>query len=340
MMDSSAIMWFRFRVPLRRPLTVGGQTLSFRECLVVRLMSDDGAAGWGEAAPLPGFHGWCTIEELIEHAHNAGKSFDASRLLVSPPSVRFAMSSAEAWLLHDSQTDTADVSREVKATLLINRDNHSLESLQQAMKYSCIKVKVGSDPVADATFVRELRDAIGPEPKLRADANRRWNLNQAIEFGQAVGNEMLEFLEEPCDNPDNFEVLRNETGLRIAADESVQDAGDSSAIERILDVSDYLVIKPTMIGSLDRCRELAQRAYSRGAGVVVSSAYETGVGMRGLLLLILSLKGTDPAPGLGTYNLIADDILESRLPIQGSSFDLQSALRHVNVDTASLERIA
>ena len=54
-------------------------------------------------------------------------------------------------------------------------------------------------PVAeDVDLTRLVRAAIGDDVGLRLDANRSWSLEQAVEFGRAVGDTNIEYLEEPC----------------------------------------------------------------------------------------------------------------------------------------------
>ena len=45
----------RYELPLSEPLTLKGVTLHRREGLLLKLIGERGAAGWGEASPLPGF---------------------------------------------------------------------------------------------------------------------------------------------------------------------------------------------------------------------------------------------------------------------------------------------
>ena len=42
------------------------------------------------------------------------------------------------------------------------------------------------DPLCDAAVLVAVRQAVGPVVALRADANRKWSLNQAVAFGHAV----------------------------------------------------------------------------------------------------------------------------------------------------------
>ena len=42
------------------------------------------------------------------------------------------------------------------------------------------------DPLQDAALVQAVRQQVGGTVVLRADANRKWSLNQAVAFGHAV----------------------------------------------------------------------------------------------------------------------------------------------------------
>lgn len=51
------------------------------------------------------------------------------------------------------------------------------------------------DPVEDAAVVKAIRDRIGPDIVLRADANRRWTYDQAVQFANYVRSCDLQYLE-------------------------------------------------------------------------------------------------------------------------------------------------
>lgn len=55
-----------------------------------------------------------------------------------------------------------------------------------------LKVGRREDPKEDARIVAAVREAVGPSIKLRADANRKWDLEQAISFGEAAAHLSLE----------------------------------------------------------------------------------------------------------------------------------------------------
>lgn len=60
------------------------------------------------------------------------------------------------------------------------------------MSLPCLQVARQGDPLADAAAVAAVRAAVGPGIELRADANRRWALPEAIAFGRAAAASHLQ----------------------------------------------------------------------------------------------------------------------------------------------------
>lgn len=54
------------------------------------------------------------------------------------------------------------------------------------------------DPQQDAAKVLAVREAVGHSIVLRADANRKWSLNQAVAFGHAVQGAHLQVVTYLC----------------------------------------------------------------------------------------------------------------------------------------------
>jgi L-alanine-DL-glutamate epimerase-like enolase superfamily enzyme len=67
-----------------------------------------------------------------------------------------------------------------------------------AQSFRAIKIRIGSAHLEDdIKRVRAVREAIGPDVKLIADANQGWDAATAIKFGRAVTECDLYWLEEP-----------------------------------------------------------------------------------------------------------------------------------------------
>jgi L-alanine-DL-glutamate epimerase-like enolase superfamily enzyme len=62
--------------------------------------------------------------------------------------------------------------------------------------YACFKLKVGLPD--DAERVAAVREAIGPWPALRVDANGAWSVDEAVPRSASIEEHDLEFVEQPC----------------------------------------------------------------------------------------------------------------------------------------------
>ncbi len=108
----------------------------------------------------------------------------------------------------------------------------------------------------------------------------------------------------------------------IAADESVTSV---KAARELLDAGavDVLVVKPARVGGLVVGAEIAALAAERGVPVVVSTLFETGVGIAAALAMAAALpvvvpggRSTPPDHGLATAGLLEHDLLRAELVVE------------------------
>ena len=99
---------------------------------------------------------------------------------------------------------------------------HSWEYYQQGVRG--IKAKVGSNPRLDAESIKAIREKLGPDISLRADANRGYTVKEAILFCRLVEeyDVDLEVLEQPVDtlDMDGHRTVKDATSIPIEVDES------------------------------------------------------------------------------------------------------------------------
>ncbi|MHC2185867.1 O-succinylbenzoate synthase [Rathayibacter agropyri] len=183
------------------------------------------------------------------------------------------------------------------------------------------KVKVaerGQTLADDVARVVEVRRLIGPEGRIRVDANGGWNLDEAEHAVHALADADLEYVEQPCANVDELAELRYRVkymGIPIAADESVRKAADPLAVSRA-GAADLLVVKAQPLGGIRRALALVAEA---GLPAVVSSAIESSVGLAMGAALAAALPDLPYDCGLGTASLLAQDVTEHPLrPVDGS----------------------
>ncbi|MBF4463303.1 MULTISPECIES: o-succinylbenzoate synthase [unclassified Rathayibacter] len=183
------------------------------------------------------------------------------------------------------------------------------------------KVKVaerGQSLADDIARVAEVRRVLGPEGRIRIDANGAWNVDEAEHAVHALAAFDLEYVEQPCASVDELAQLRTRVkymGIPIAVDESVRKASDPLAVARA-GAADLVVIKAQPLGGVRRALALAAEA---GLPAVVSSALDSSVGLAMGAALAAALPELPFDCGLGTASLLVDDVTESPLrPVDGS----------------------
>ena len=176
------------------------------------------------------------------------------------------------------------------------------------------KVKVaepGHRLADDVARVRAVRAVMGPEGRIRVDANGAWNVDEAEHAIHALAEFDLEYVEQPCASIDELAELHRRVkyiGIPIAADESVRKAADPLAVARA-GAADILVVKAQPLGGVRRALEIVAEA---GLPAVVSSALDTSVGLAMGVALAAALPELDYDCGLGTAALLAADVVSPR----------------------------
>jgi O-succinylbenzoate synthase len=201
------------------------------------------------------------------------------------------------------------------------------------------KVKVGGagqELADDVARVAAVRQALGPEGRVRIDANGFWNVDEAEHALNAMAGFDLEYAEQPCATVDELAQLRDRIraylDIPIAADESVRKATDPLAVARA-GAADLLVIKAQPLGGIRSALAIIAEA---GLPVVVSSALDTSVGIAMGAQLAAAVPDLEFDCGLGTASLLAADVtVDPLIPRDG-----MIPVQRVDVDRALLERHA
>ncbi|WP_243074204.1 o-succinylbenzoate synthase [Microbacterium sp. SS28] len=181
------------------------------------------------------------------------------------------------------------------------------------------KVKVaepGQTLADDVARVRAVREAMGPEGRIRIDANAAWNLDEAEHAIHALAEFDLEYVEQPCASIDELAELRRRVtymGVPIAADESVRKAEDPLAVARA-GAADLLVVKAQPLGGVRRALAIVAES---GLPAVVSSALDTSIGLAMGVTLAAALPELEFDCGLGTASLFTADIVNPPLTPRG-----------------------
>ena len=266
------------RLPLRVPLA--GRPS--RDALLV-----EGPAGWGEFSPFPGY----PCDPVL--AWQSMRSAASDRW---PVPVRSAV--AVNGLV-------PAVGPEAAARLATEAAAAGLTTL---------KVKVGEGPLdGDLDRVAAVRDALGPARKIRLDANGAWSLDEAEAAVAKLASYDLELVEQPVAGLDDLARLRRRVPVPVAADECIRTLEDARRLAA-LGAADAIVVKVQPLGGVWAALQMAEAAE---VPVIVSSLYETSVGLAAGLALAACLPELPYACGLGTGALLAGDVVAEPLVPEG-----------------------
>lgn len=184
--------------------------------------------------------------------------------------------------------------------------------------FSTFKVKAGTPDDIDAVVA--VRDAVGPRAAIRVDANGSWDPATALERLAAMGGPgAVELAEQPCADVIEMAQVKLESGICVAADESVIDADTAGSVAR-LDAADWATVKLAKVGGIAAALGVAEQL-----PVYMSSALDGPIGITAAAHLAQATRtrGTDAgvAHGLATQRLFAD--------WPGGGARLEGALLHV-----------
>jgi O-succinylbenzoate synthase len=268
------------------------------------------------------FRGITTREALLLHGPSGWTEFS--------PFLEYDDEEAAAWLRaaldfgwrEPALPANAPARIRVNATLPAVGSDAVVGVLERFPGCRTIKVKVaeaGQTLADDVDRVSADRDYLGPDGRIRVDANGAWNVDEAEHAIHALAEFDLEYVEQPCATIDELAQIRKRVkymGIPIAADESVRKADDPIAVARAK-AADILVIKAQPLGGIERALEIIAEA---GLPVVVSSALDTSIGLSMGAYLAASIPGGLLYDcGLATAALLAADVTEQPLlPTDGA----------------------
>jgi O-succinylbenzoate synthase len=242
------------------------------------------------------------------------------------PFVEYGDVEAAAWLAAAIDFGWTDAPAPARATVRVNATVPAVPAaevegiLVHFPGCRTAKVKVaepGQTLADDIARVAAARAALGPEGRVRVDANGAWNVDEAEHAIHALAEFDLEYVEQPCASVEELAEIRRRVkymGIPIAADESVRKAEDPLAVARA-GAADILVIKAQPLGGITRALSIIAEA---GLPAVVSSALDTSVGISMGLHLAAAIPNLEFDCGLGTAALLAVDVTDDPLlPLDG-----------------------
>ena len=326
-MRLESLQAFPYSLPFREPYVTARGSLTERELLAVRVRGE-GLEGWGETASLS-LRGGAGIAELAGELEEVcwpaltEGGFDPDRIwsALARCRSRGAAPPALAALdiaLHDLAGKAAGLpvwrllGAAAAAPVLCNAtlpagNPTTLRSLAERWAsegFVTFKLKVGV--AGDVAQVAAMRELLGPEARLRLDANGAWSVGDAVERLRAMGRHTIELAEEPVAGLEQLADLRTRIRIPLAADESVVTQRDArNAVE--LKACSLATVKLAKVGGISEALEIA-----RVLPVYLSSALEGPIGIAAAAHAVQALPERavtrQIAHGLATERLFSESV--------------------------------
>jgi o-succinylbenzoate synthase len=316
-----------YALPFKEPYVTARGRLERREMLLVRLLTDEGVEGLGEAVPLSlrGGSSLADVEREVRDSLEPALAGVDPRDPASPATpIAPALSPPVAAAMEIARLDLAAKLAEVpvwrllgaeaatpvrcNATLAAGPPSAVATSAERWAErgFSTFKLKVGVPQ--DVAQVGAVRAAVGDQARIRVDANGAWSPAQAVERLGAMEPFGLELAEQPAADLEELALVRTQTAIPIAADESVADVGDARrAIE--LDACHLGTVKLAKVGGVGAAGTIAGVL-----PVYLSSALDGPVGIAAAAHLAQALPDAGAAAGLAhglATQLLFEDTIAS-----------------------------
>ncbi|WP_174786383.1 mandelate racemase/muconate lactonizing enzyme family protein [Haloprofundus sp. MHR1] len=324
-----------FSLRLRKPLGTANGEIRERRGFLVGVETDDGVRGVGEATPLPGWtesYVECRARlEELQDAADRGYEFDAATL---GPAARHAVNLARMdveararevalhdWLAEQFGTRRGGAARPatvpVNATVGDGALDETVSAAEIAVEggFDCLKLKVGARPFeADEKRLRAVRDAVGDDVVLRADANGAWDRGTAERAVDLLADLDFSYVEQPLPaaDLDGHAKLRGR-GVGVALDETLYDSSVSLPLN-IRDHADVLVLKPMALGGPGPTLSLARYLRRCDVEPVVTTTVDAAVARAAAVHVAAALPEVPPC-GLATGDLLAEDLVDDPVPV-------------------------
>jgi muconate cycloisomerase len=350
-------------LPLSKPMKMAGVEIRTADNLVVRIEAEDGTCGWGEAASAPTMTGdtlpamVAAVRDVIAPMISGQDARDRAKLVARMAHGLHANSGARSAVemaLDDLVGRTLGVGfadlhggalRDAVAPMWLIGNATVEQDIAEAKAkvaegYTFFKLKVGVKRVeAEIEAAIAMRQALGPDVTLCADANGGFDYPRAAKYLAGVGDAQLSFLEQPLapENLAGLARLARSTSLPLGADEGIHSLADIEA--HAAAGAGGLSLKLIKLGGPAATLRAAALAAHRGLAInLAAKVAESSLGSAGTLHLATMVPAADWGVSL-TQVYLAEDIARPVLKLEDGKVKPPSgAGLGLEVDEAAVRR--
>jgi len=308
-----------YALPFREFYVTSRGSLAQREMVLLRLRSEDGLVGLGEAVPMS-MRGGATLARVVDELELLSElseldeaSLSGGVANLSAPARCAALTALmdlrgrRAAIAGGSSEATGEPVR-CNATLVAGEPAAVAEDARRwaAEGFSTFKLKLGAGD--DVGQVRAVREAVGPQARIRVDANAAWDVAAAKRVLGELEELDIELAEQPVATLEEAAELAATTSIPIAGDESIASRADAETAAS-LGACDLAGVKLSKVGGPEEAIAIAEVLPS-----YLSSALDGPVGIAAAAQVAQTLRedapagGLDLAHGLATQRLFASTV--------------------------------
>jgi len=329
----TAVEAFPAPLPLRKPFAIALGTMTHSPNVIVRIATDAGITGYGEAATWHVVYGYDqqslvhAIETYLGPAVIGMDPFDIEAILSRMDTVLAKNRMAKAGVETACQDlrgkalgvplsrllgGTGAGAVEVLAAIDIMSPDEAIAMANLLVEkgFRCIKIKVGLDAAQDIERVRAIRETVGPAIRLRVDGNQGYDRASAMKACRAFEAFDLQWIEQPLPewDMDGLAALARTFSTPIAVDESISGIHDVYRVASI-GAADVINIKIAKCGGITNSLKIAHAAAAMGLPCFLGGCIETGVGTAAALHFGACCPNLVPAIEMPGSDVFTEDII-------------------------------
>ncbi|WP_180059979.1 muconate/chloromuconate family cycloisomerase [Acinetobacter sp. YH12128] len=336
-------------IPTIRPHKMAVATMQTQTLVLIKITTEDGYIGWGEATTIGGLgYGEESPESIRTNIEtyfspllktltglNVAQTMQAIKRSINGN--RFAKCAIQTALLDIlAQRLNLPLSevlggrlRDSLPVLWVLASGNTEKDIAEAQKmiaakrHNIFKLKIGSRPVeADVEHVLAIKKALGADISIRVDVNRAWSELDAIKGIQLLQDGGVDLIEQPCaiDNIDAMRRLTRRFDIGIMADESLMGPQTAYQLARHNSASVFAVKVAQSGGLIEGC-EVSKIAKLAGIDLYGGTMLEGPVGTIASAHAFSTFDNLAYGTELFGPLLLTEEILKT--PLQYQDFELK-----------------
>jgi L-alanine-DL-glutamate epimerase-like enolase superfamily enzyme len=300
----------KLRIELPETFKVAFCEINYSDNVLLKITTDEGIIGFGEAAPLIFVTGE-TVEsvtavlEMLRPGLIGLNPLAVDQIHTFMNGIVHGNSSARCAIdlaLYDIRGKvmgkpvyqvlgggSGDVQNDI--TIGIKEPEEMARMARHYVKetgYRILKIKAGIDPQTDIRALRLIRESVGSDIRLRVDANQGYSVSDAIsilEPFREIGVEAIEQCLPDWDFEGAAYVRDKARGIKLMLDESIHSPRDAAKACK-LGAADILNIKLMKCGGLYPAEQISAVAAASGLTCMVGCMLETRISITAGLSLV------------------------------------------------------